>query len=106
MEKNESLLKDQNKLVDEAAKVTEGKNAGKSSPARQARRLKKSRDTWKYKNKESKEKIKSLVIKTRDLGESRKNWKERAQQAEAELEEVRTTLPQVSTGETPQKKPE
>ena len=100
-EKNGSVLKDQNKLVDEGAKVTKEQNTAPSSPARRARLLKKSRDRWKYKTKEDKKRIKALQIKTRDLDLSRETWKERAGQAEAKLKEAIDKLAQLGTEETP-----
>ena len=103
MEKDGSVLKGQNKLVDEGAKLTEDKNTGQSSPARRLRRLKKSRNGWKQKTKEDKKKIKALKIKARDLDESRGAWKERAKQAETKLTELRDALAQRDAGETRQK---
>jgi len=108
-EKNGSVLKDQNKLVDESAKVAKEGNSAPSSPARRARLLKKSRDRWKYKIKEDKKKIKALQIKTRDLDLSRETWKERARQAEAKLKEAMDKLVHLGIEETPEtfeKKPD
>ena len=101
-EKNGSVLKDQNKLVDEGAKAAKEENKAPSSPARRARLLKKSRDRWKYKTKEDKKKIKALQIKTRDLDLSRETWKERARQMEAKLKEAMGKLAQLGTEETPE----
>ena len=101
-EKNGSVLKDQSKLVDEGAKVTEEENTASSSPARRARLLKKSRDSWKYKTKEDKKKIKALKIKARDLDQSRETWKERARRAETKLKEAMDKLVQLDTEETPE----
>ena len=102
-EKDEPVIKGQNKLTDEGTKVSEDKNTAQSSPARRVRRLKQSRDSWKSKTKENQKKIKALQIKTRDLSESRKTWKERAKQAETELKEAKDLLAQQGVGESPKK---
>lgn len=103
IEKDGSVVNGQNKFVDGDAKDTEEKGTGQSSLTKSVRRLKKSRDGWKYKNKGNRDKIKALKIKARDLNNSRTIWKERAKQAEAKLQEANDLLAQLGAGETAKK---
>ena len=60
-----------------------------SSPVRKLLRFfKKSRDGWKAKHRELKEKVKLLSNQTRAVEKSRKHWRERASAAEQRVAEL------------------
>ena len=55
-------------------------------------KLVRSRDGWKKRAGERKRQAKSLTVRVRDLENSRANWKARARQAEAQLQQVQPQL--------------
>ena len=101
-EKDTPVLKGQNKMEGELSSGAQKKKVTQKSPTRRVRRLKKSRNSWKDKNKESKKKIKSLEVKTRDVTASRDSWKDRSNQMKAELKMANDRLAQLE--EAPPKK--
>jgi len=106
MKKNTSDLEGHHEHEGQLASVPDEKSPTQTSPARRARRLRKSRDNLKLKIKEKQKKIKALEVKARDLGVSRETWKARAKQAEAKLKEAMEKPSQPATTEEHKKKPD
>jgi hypothetical protein len=59
--------------------------------------FRKSRDTWRERNHESKRRLKSFDTRLRVMRKDRDRWKAFAQQQEAELERLRQELEAVKT---------
>ena len=54
--------------------------------ARKIRKLRASRDLWKYRSAEKQQEIRQLRITVRDLSNSREHWKTRVEELEQQLQ--------------------
>jgi predicted nucleic acid-binding Zn-ribbon protein len=63
-----------------------------TSFARQARRLRRSRDIWRTRAADQQKEIRSLRVKIRDLTKSRDRWKDDAQQRQAKIVQLQDQL--------------